>query len=64
VKFQLALTVEIESEGVIFALTHGVPRSLQQEVVGNAWFSEEKAQTPCGNDRAIWEIRAKGEVGP
>jgi hypothetical protein len=35
------------------------PRSFQQEVVGIAGFSGEKAQTPCRNDRAIWEIRAK-----
>jgi hypothetical protein len=58
VKFQLELAVEIESQGVIFAFTHWVPRSFQQEVVGIAGFSEEKAQTPCRNERPTWEIRA------
>jgi hypothetical protein len=57
VKFQLELAVEIEAEGVMVAVTHWVPRSFQQEVVGNAGFSGENAQTPCRNDRAIWEKR-------
>jgi predicted ester cyclase len=67
-EFQFELAVEIEAEGVILAVTHGVPRSFRQEVVGNAGFSREKAQTPCRNGRAIWEIRvqaipdARGEV--
>jgi len=38
VEFQLELAVEIEAEGVIFALTHMVPLSFQQEVFGNAGF--------------------------
>jgi hypothetical protein len=58
VELQLDLTVEANSQGVIVAVTHWVPRSFRQEVVGNAGFSREKAQTPCRNDRAIWEIRA------
>jgi hypothetical protein len=33
VGFQLELAVEIEAEGIIFVLTHWVPRSFQQEVV-------------------------------
>jgi hypothetical protein len=57
VEFQLELAVEIESEGIILALTHWVPRSFQQETVGNAGFSGENAQTPCRNNKAIWEIR-------
>src|SRR6516165_3135330 len=57
VKFQLELAVEIEAEVIILAVTHWVSRSLQQEVVGNAGFSGEKAQTPFRNDKAIWEIR-------
>src|SRR4051794_19745851 len=57
VELQLDLTVEVNTQGVILAVTHGVPRSFRQEVVGNAGFSREKAQTPCRNDRAIWEIR-------
>src|SRR5262249_31349704 len=57
VELQLELAVEIESEGVIFAFTHWVPRLFPQEVVENAGFSGQKAQTPCRNDRAIWEIR-------
>jgi hypothetical protein len=56
-EFQLEVAVEIEAEGVILAVTHGVPRSFQQAVVGNAGFSKEKAQTSCRNDKAIWEIR-------
>jgi hypothetical protein len=51
------LTVEINTQGVLVAVTHWVPLSFRQEVVGNAGFSREKAQTPCRNDRAIWEIR-------
>jgi hypothetical protein len=56
VEIQLALAVEMESEGVIFALTHWVSRSFQQEVVGNAGFSGEKAQTPCRKPKFIWEM--------
>lgn len=46
-------------EGIIFALTHWHPRSFRQEVVGNAGFSGENAQTPCRTNRVIWEIRVK-----
>src|SRR5262249_2209399 len=35
-----------------------------QEVVGNAGFSEGKAQTPCRNERVIWEIRGKKRARP
>src|SRR5262249_7138522 len=58
VELQLELAVKIDAQGVMVAVTHWVPRSFRQEVVGNAGFSGEKAQTPCRNDRAIWEIRA------
>src|SRR5262249_37154429 len=37
---------------------HWVPLSFRQEVVRNAGFSGEMAQTPCRNRHAIWEIRA------
>jgi hypothetical protein len=56
VELQLELAVEIEAEGVIFAFTRWVPRLFPQDVVENAGFSGQKAQTPCRNDRAIWEI--------
>ena len=59
VKLQFDFAVEIDADGVVLAVTHWVPRSFRQEVVGNAGFSEEKAQTPCRNDRVIWEIRGK-----
>src|SRR5262249_55938201 len=59
VELQLDLAVEIDAQGVILAVTHWVPLSFRQEVVGNAGFSGEKAQTPCRNDRAIWEIRGE-----
>src|SRR5262249_51533269 len=59
VELQLDLAVEIGSQGVILTLTHGVPRPFRQVVVGNAGFSREKAQTPCRNDRAIWEIQGR-----
>jgi hypothetical protein len=59
VELQLDLTIEIDTQGVILAVTHWVPLSFRQEVVGNAGFSREKAQTPCRNNRAIWEIRAQ-----
>jgi hypothetical protein len=57
VEFELELAVEMEAEGVLVAVTHWVPRSLEQQVVGNAGFSGEKAQTPFRNDRVIGEIR-------
>jgi hypothetical protein len=57
VKLQFDCAVEIDADGVVVAVTHWVPRSFRQEVVGNARFSREKAQTPCRNDRVIWEIR-------
>jgi hypothetical protein len=41
------------------AVTHWVPLSFQQEVVGNAGFCGELAQTLCRNDLAIWEIRVQ-----
>src|SRR5262249_37713906 len=50
---------EVNAQGVILAVTHWVPRSFRQAVVGNAGFSGEEAQTPCRNDRAIWEIRGR-----
>lgn len=53
VELQLDLAVEIDSQGVILAVTHWVPRPFQQMVVGNAGISSENAQTPCRNDRAI-----------
>src|SRR5262249_27164047 len=59
VELQLDVAVEIDAHGVVSAVTHWVPRSFRQEVVGNAGFSREKAQTPCRNDRVIWEIRDK-----
>jgi tetratricopeptide (TPR) repeat protein len=59
VEFQLDAAVEVNAQGVILAVTHWVPLSFREEVVGNAGFSREKAQTPCRNDRAIWEIRGK-----
>jgi hypothetical protein len=59
VELQLDLAVEVNAQGVIVAVTHWVPLSFRQEVVGNAGFSREKAQTPCRNDRAIWEIRGE-----
>src|SRR5262249_58743745 len=59
VELQLDFAVEIDAHGVVSAVTHWVPRSFRQEVVGNAGFSREKAQTPCRNDRVIWEIRVQ-----
>jgi hypothetical protein len=53
VELQLDQAVEIDSQGVLSAVTHWVPRPFQQGVVGNAGVSGEKAQTPCRNDRAI-----------
>ena len=41
VELQLDLAVEIDAEGVVLAVTHWVPRSFRQEVVGNAGFSGE-----------------------
>jgi hypothetical protein len=57
VELQLDLAVEINAQGVIVAVTHWVPRPFRQNVVGNAGFSREKAQTPCRSGRVIWEIR-------
>jgi hypothetical protein len=57
VELQLDLAVEVNAQGVIVAVTHRVPRSFRQKAARNAGFSREKAQTPCRNDRAIWEIR-------
>jgi hypothetical protein len=57
-ELQLDVAVEIDAQGVLLAVTHWVSRSFRQEVGGNAGFFEEKAQTPCRIDRAIWEIRA------
>src|SRR5262249_4184850 len=57
VKRQLDLAVEVNAQGVLGTVTPWVPRAFRQEVVGNAGFSGEKAQTPCRNDRVIWEIR-------
>jgi hypothetical protein len=62
VELQFDLTVEVNAQGVILAVTHWVPLSFRQEVVGNAGFSREKAQTPCRNDRTIWEIRVNSSV--
>src|SRR5262249_43296592 len=64
VELQLDLAIEIDAHGVVVAVTHWVPLSFRQEVVGNAGFSGEKAQTPCRNDRAIWEIRDKRTPHP
>src|SRR5262249_44379325 len=41
-----------------------VARSFQQEVVGNAEYSWEKALTPCRNDRVVWEIWVKNQETP
>src|SRR5262249_36517185 len=60
VELELDFAIKIDAEGVILAVTHWVSQSLGQEIVGNAGFSREKAQTPCRNDRAIWESRDKG----
>src|SRR5262249_1444230 len=59
VELQLDVTVEVNAQGVIVAVTHWVPRSCRQEVVRNAGFSGVNAQTPCRNDRSIWEFRVK-----
>jgi hypothetical protein len=59
VELELDFAIKIDAEGVILAVTHWVSRSFRQESVGNAGFSREKAQTPCRNGRAIWEIRAQ-----
>src|SRR5262249_22967414 len=56
-ELQLDVTVEVNAQGVLLAVTHWVPRSFRQEVVRNAGCFREMAQTPCRNDRAIWEIR-------
>jgi hypothetical protein len=34
-----------------------------QEVVGNAELFAEKAQTPCRNERVIWEVRVNRFTG-
>src|SRR5262249_38753428 len=60
VELQLDLAVEIDAQGVIVAVTHWVPRPFRQNVVGNAGFSREKAQTPCRSGRVIWELRVRG----
>jgi len=39
VELQLDLTVEVHAEGIISAVTHEVPRSDWQRIVGNAGFS-------------------------
>src|SRR5262249_21666083 len=57
VELQLDLAVEVNPHRVILAVTHWVPLSFRQVVVGNAGFAREKAQTPCRNYRVIWEIR-------
>src|SRR5262249_54869412 len=57
VELQLDLAVKIDAQGVIGAVTHWVPLSFRQGKVRNAGFSGEKAQTPCRNDRVIWEIQ-------
>ena len=57
VELQLDLAVEIDSQGLLLAVTHWVPLSFRQGRVRIAGFSREKAQTPCRNSRAIWEIR-------
>src|SRR5262249_31563657 len=62
VEHQFDLAVEVHAQGVLVAVTHWVPRSFRQEVVGNAGFSGEKAQTPCRNDRIIWEMWANSSV--
>src|SRR5262249_3713295 len=43
VELQLDWAVEIGGDGVVLAVTHWVPRSFQQEVVGNAGFSGKGA---------------------
>jgi hypothetical protein len=58
VELQLNFAVEIDAGGVALAVTHWVPRSFRQKVIGNAGLPEENAQTPCRNDRVIWEIQA------
>src|SRR5262249_41610135 len=37
VELQLDLTVEVNAEGVVWAVTHEVPLSFRQEVVGIRW---------------------------
>src|SRR5262249_45826798 len=62
-KLQLDFAVEIDAHGVVSAVTHWVPRSFRQEVVGNAGYSREKAQTPCRTDRGVGETGANGSRG-
>src|SRR5262249_41642120 len=54
VELQLDLTVEVNAERVVLAVTHEVPRSEWQGIDGNAGASRRRAETPCQNDRAIW----------
>jgi hypothetical protein len=42
VELQLDVTVEVNAQGVMLAVTHWVPRSFRQEVVGNAGFSRKR----------------------
>src|SRR5262249_31204755 len=56
VELQLDLAIEINTQGVILAVTHWVPRSFRQERVGNAGFSRVLAQTSCRKSRSIWEM--------
>src|SRR5262249_225035 len=59
VKLQFDLAVEVNTQGVIVAVTHWVPHSFRQERGRNAGFSRVLAQMPCRKPRFIWEMWAK-----
>src|SRR6516225_5469589 len=56
VERQLDLAVEIDAQGVVVAVTHRVPLSFGQEVIGNVGFSRVLAQMSCRKPRFIWEM--------
>jgi hypothetical protein len=58
VELQFEVVVEIDSQGVLLAVTPGVPHPFRQVVVGNAGFSRVLAQIPCRKSRSIWEMWA------
>jgi hypothetical protein len=57
VELQLDVAVEINTQGVIVALTHWVPRSFRQEVVGKAGFSGGKGANAVPKRPSLFQQR-------
>src|SRR5262249_51025007 len=59
VELQLDWAVGIDAQGVMVAVTHEVPRSEWQRIIGTAGISGVSAQISCRTPKGIWEMWVK-----